>query len=128
LEKGSRLLHLTRSRQPATWENSICAIISLLEADATVKVDADFVKNLCGIGGYKADKQRTLLTIMTLTKQAEPPSVYTLRYALIYIYLHHCHKGICRRKEPLVQIMDPEKSQCIQKNNTLEVKTSGLIV
>jgi prolyl oligopeptidase PreP (S9A serine peptidase family) len=53
----------------------------------------------------------------------------TLRYALVYIcYLHHCHKGICRRKKPLVQIMDPEKSQCIQKNNTLEVKTSGLIV
>jgi hypothetical protein len=25
-------------------------------------------------------------------------------------------------------IMDPEKSQCIQKNNTLEVKTPGLIV
>jgi hypothetical protein len=62
-------------------------------------------------------------------KQAEPPLVYTLRYALVYIYyLHHCHKGICRRKEPLVQIMDPEKSQCIQKNNTLEVKTPGLIV
>jgi hypothetical protein len=27
-----------------------------------------------------------------------------------------------------VQTMDPEKSQCIQKNNTLEVKTPGLIV
>jgi hypothetical protein len=27
-----------------------------------------------------------------------------------------------------VQIMNPEKSQCIQKNNTLEVKTLGLIV
>jgi hypothetical protein len=25
-------------------------------------------------------------------------------------------------------IMDPERSQCIQKNNTLEVKTPGLIV
>jgi hypothetical protein len=62
-------------------------------------------------------------------KQAEPPLVYTLRYALVYIHsLHHCHKDICRRKEPLVQTMDPEKSQCIQKNNTLEVKTPGLIV
>jgi hypothetical protein len=27
-----------------------------------------------------------------------------------------------------VQIIDPEKSRCIQKNNTLEVKTPGLIV
>ena len=55
--------------------------------------------------------------------------MYTLRYALVYIYyLHHFHKGTCRRKEPLVQIMDPKKSQCIQKNNTLEVKTPGLIV
>ena len=62
-------------------------------------------------------------------KQAEPPLVYTLRYALVHIYyLHHCHKGICRRKKPLMQIMDPERSQYIQRNNTLEVKTPSLIV
>ena len=28
----------------------------------------------------------------------------------------------------LGEIMDPEKSQCIQKNNTLKVKTLGFIV
>jgi hypothetical protein len=28
----------------------------------------------------------------------------------------------------LVEIMDPEGSQCIQRNNILEVKTPGLIV
>jgi hypothetical protein len=28
----------------------------------------------------------------------------------------------------LVAIMDPERSQCIQKNNTLEVKTPSLFV
>jgi hypothetical protein len=28
----------------------------------------------------------------------------------------------------LAEVMDPEGSQCIQKNNTLEVKTPGLIV
>jgi hypothetical protein len=61
-------------------------------------------------------------------KQTEPPLVYTLRYALVHIYyLHHCHKGICRRKEPRVEIMDPEKFQFIQKNNTREVKTPSFI-
>jgi hypothetical protein len=31
-------------------------------------------------------------------------------------------------KEPFAEVMDPEESQCIQRNNTLEVKTPGLIV
>ena len=47
----------------------------------------------------------------------------------LYIYyLYHCHEGNCRRKEPFAEVMDPEGSQCIQRNNTLEVKTPGLIV
>jgi hypothetical protein len=46
----------------------------------------------------------------------------------LYIYyLYHCHEGNCRRKEPFVEAMDPEGSQCI-KRNTLKVKTPGLIV
>ena len=32
------------------------------------------------------------------------------------------------RKEPFAKLMDPEGSQWIQRNNTLEVKTLGLIV
>jgi hypothetical protein len=47
----------------------------------------------------------------------------------LYIYyLYHCHEGNCRRKEPFAEVMDQEGSQCIQRNNTLEVKTPGLIV
>jgi hypothetical protein len=47
----------------------------------------------------------------------------------LYIYyLYHCHEGNCRTKEPFVEVLDPEGSQCIQRNNTLEVKTPGLIV
>jgi hypothetical protein len=46
----------------------------------------------------------------------------------LYIYyLYHCHEGNCRAKEPFAEVMDPEGSQCIQRNNTLEV-TLGLIV
>jgi len=43
-------------------------------------------------------------------------------------YLCHFHEGNCRMKEPFVEFMDPKGSQCIQMNNTLEVKTLGLIV
>jgi hypothetical protein len=32
------------------------------------------------------------------------------------------------RKEPFAEVMDPKGSQCIQRNNTLKVKTPGLIV
>jgi hypothetical protein len=47
----------------------------------------------------------------------------------LYIYyLYHYHKGNCRRMEPFAEVMDPEGSQYIQRNNTLEVKTPGLIV
>jgi hypothetical protein len=47
----------------------------------------------------------------------------------LYIYyLYHCHEGNCRTKEPFAEVMDPERSQCIQRNNTLEVRTLGLIV
>jgi hypothetical protein len=47
----------------------------------------------------------------------------------LYIYyLYHCHEGNCRTKEPFVEVLNPEGSQCIQRNNTLEVKTPGLIV
>ena len=47
----------------------------------------------------------------------------------LYIYyLYHCHEGNCRRKEPFAEVMDPEGSQCIKRNNILEVKTQGLIV
>jgi hypothetical protein len=31
-------------------------------------------------------------------------------------------------KEPFAKVMDPEGSQWIQRNNTLKVKTTGLIV
>jgi hypothetical protein len=31
-------------------------------------------------------------------------------------------------KEPFDEVLDPEGSQCIQRNNTLEVKTPGLII
>jgi hypothetical protein len=47
----------------------------------------------------------------------------------LYIcYFYHFHEGNCRRKEHFVEVMDREGSQCIQRNNTLEVKTPGLIV
>jgi hypothetical protein len=47
----------------------------------------------------------------------------------LYIYyLYHCHDVNCRMKEPFVEVMDLEGSQYIQRNNTLEVKTLGLIV
>jgi hypothetical protein len=47
----------------------------------------------------------------------------------LYIYyLYHCHEGNCGRKEPFAEVMDPKGSQCIQRNNTPEVKTPGLIV
>jgi hypothetical protein len=47
----------------------------------------------------------------------------------LYIYyLYYCHEDSCRRKEHFVEVMDLEGSQCIQRNNTLEVKTLGLIV
>jgi hypothetical protein len=36
--------------------------------------------------------------------------------------------GNCRAKEPFAEVMDPEESYCIQRNDTLEVKTLGLIV
>jgi hypothetical protein len=45
-----------------------------------------------------------------------------------FYYLYHCHEGYCRRKENFAEVMDPEGSQCIQRNNTLEVKTPCLIV
>jgi hypothetical protein len=32
----------------------------------------------------------------------------------LYIYyLYHCHEGNCGRKEPFVEVMDQEGSQCI---------------
>jgi hypothetical protein len=37
-------------------------------------------------------------------------------------------REIARERNLLVEAMDPEESQCIQKNNTLGVKTPGLIV
>jgi hypothetical protein len=47
----------------------------------------------------------------------------------LYIYyLHHCNEGNCRTKEPFAEVLDPEGSQCIQRNNTLEVKTPSLII
>jgi hypothetical protein len=47
----------------------------------------------------------------------------------LYIYyLYDCHEDNCRRKEPFTEVMDQEGSQCIQRNNTLEVKNPGLIV
>ena len=47
----------------------------------------------------------------------------------LYIYyLYHYHEGNCRTKEPFVEVLDPEGSQCIQRNNTLEVKTLGFLL
>jgi hypothetical protein len=47
----------------------------------------------------------------------------------LYIYyLFHCHEGNCRMKEHFVEVMDPEGCKCIQKNNTVELKTPCLIV
>jgi hypothetical protein len=31
-------------------------------------------------------------------------------------------------KEPFAKVLDPKGSQCIQRNNSLEVKTPGLII
>jgi hypothetical protein len=53
-------------------------------------------------------------------------SASSMHFYIYYVY--HCHEGNCRRKEPFVEVMDPEGSRCIQRNNTLEVKTPGLIV
>jgi hypothetical protein len=47
----------------------------------------------------------------------------------LYIYyLYHYHEGNCKTKEPFDEVLDPEGSQYIQRNNTLEVKTPGLII
>jgi hypothetical protein len=48
-------------------------------------------------------------------------------YLYIY-YLYACHEGNCRRKEPFVEVLDREGSQCIKRKNTLELKTLGLII
>jgi hypothetical protein len=46
----------------------------------------------------------------------------------LYIYyLHHFHEDNCKRNL-FAKVVDREGSQCIQRNNTLEVKTPGLIV
>jgi hypothetical protein len=46
----------------------------------------------------------------------------------LYIYyLYHCHEGNYRTKENFSEVMDLEGSQWIQRNNTLKVKTLGLI-
>jgi hypothetical protein len=42
--------------------------------------------------------------------------------------MYHCHEHNCRMKEPFDKVMDIEGSQCIKRNNTLEVRTPGLIV
>jgi hypothetical protein len=46
----------------------------------------------------------------------------------IYYYSYPYHEGNCSRMEPFAEVMDPEGSQYIHRNNTLEVKTPGLIV
>jgi hypothetical protein len=38
---------------------------------------------------------------------------------LYIFYLYHCHEGNCRTKEHFAEVLDPEGSQCIQRNNTL---------
>jgi hypothetical protein len=47
----------------------------------------------------------------------------------LYIYyLYHFHEGVCRMKEPFAKVLYPEGSQCIHRNNTLEVRTPCLII
>jgi hypothetical protein len=52
-----------------------------------------------------------------------PSSMYLYIY---YLYLYH--EGNCKTKEPFAEVLDLEGCQCIQRNNTLELKTPSLIV
>jgi hypothetical protein len=54
--------------------------------------------------------------------------ISTLMYALVYIICIIFMRGIAGGRNLLAKVMDSEGSRCIQKNNTLEVKTPGLIV
>jgi hypothetical protein len=56
------------------------------------------------------------------SKQTKEPTMYTPGMHL-YILFYHCHEGTCRRKEPT---MDPEGSQCIQRNYTLGIQRESL--
>ena len=61
-----------------------------------VKVDEDFIKDLCGIDGYKANKWGTSLIIMTLTNKQNLHWCTLLGMHLcvyIYIYIYLQEKG-----------------------------------
>jgi hypothetical protein len=54
--------------------------------------------------------------------------ISTLSGMHLYILFVSLSRGYLQEEGTFAAIMDPEVSQCIQRNNTLEVKTLGLIV
>jgi hypothetical protein len=58
-----------------------------------------------------------------LEKSYQHPQVCTCIYIICIIVMREIGGG----RKLLAEVMDPEGSQCIQKNNTLEVRTLGLI-
>ena len=71
---------------------------------------------------------RNVIAHHDIDKQAESSLVYSLKYALVYVIFASLSWGYLQEKGTLAEIMDPEGSQYIQRNNTLEVKTPGFIV
>jgi hypothetical protein len=61
---------------------------------------------------------------VSLEKSYHHPQVCTCINIICIIVMREIVGG----RNLLSEVMDPEGSQCIQKNNTLEVKTTGLIV
>jgi hypothetical protein len=59
-----------------------------------------------------------------LEKSYQHPQVCTCIYIICIIVM----RVIVGGRNLFAEVMDPEGSQCIQRNNTLEVKTPGLIV
>jgi hypothetical protein len=46
----------------------------------------------------------------------------------LYILFVSLSRGKLQEEGTFAEVMDPEGSQCIQRNNTLKIKTLGLIV
>ena len=69
---------------------------------------------------------RNIIAYHDIDKQAESPLVYTLRYALVYIICIIVMRVLAGGGNLCCNC--GSRSQCIQRNNTLEVKTPSLIV
>ena len=68
------------------YNNVFGMLLKVNNGHDLVKVDADFVRDLCGIDGYKANKRGTSLIIMTLTNK-QNLHWCTLSSMHLYIYI-----------------------------------------